>query len=235
MQMTTPLNAFKSFILDSPRAQYDLVRAIQYHFYEKERDMMLTDAERHEHTLDLIQRFVNIMTQFRPIEMNEVEEEDEVQEGTEEMTFMEYVQPPSIFGSAVQQALIECDNMNLTELSAEITEKAFDINPNFAASERYHILLIQKYYVMDDLVAMETAVERASMRFPDSILLKFLHGILLKKLHKKKEGNAMLREVEFEGESATQFADEMRQLGNNLYNRGKVAWIVSTYLHKQVL
>ena len=157
-----------------------------------------------------------------------------------EMTFMEYVQPPSIFNSAVQQALMECDNMNLTELSADITEKAFDINPHFAATERYHVLLVQKYYVIDDFVAMETAVERARMRFPESTLLKFFNGILLKKLHKKKEGNAMLREVEFEGDSATQFADEMRQLGNVLYNRGQVivvyfnqrthefAWLKST-------
>jgi hypothetical protein len=35
--------------------------------------------------------------------------------------------------SAFQQASMECDNMNLTELSAELSERLFEINPNYAA------------------------------------------------------------------------------------------------------
>ena len=99
--------------------------------------------------------------------------------------------------------------MNLTKLSTEVTEKAMEIHPQWGKQERYHILLIEKYFVLDDLEAFETSLERAQGLFPDSILLKFFHAILLKRTGKKKEGNKMLREIEYEGDAATQFADEV--------------------------
>jgi hypothetical protein len=142
---------------------------------------------------------------LRPLDesANEVSE-DEVEDEVEEVDVVEYVLPPAIFNSAVQQALMECDNANLTELCADITERIFEINPQFAAQERYHILLIEKYYVMDDTVAMETAVERARARFPESTLIKFFYGLLLKMTDRKKEGNKLLREIEYEGDAAVQ-------------------------------
>jgi hypothetical protein len=60
----------------------------------------------------------------------EKEEEDEDGEEKAEETFG---LPPAILASAFQQASMECDNMNLTELSAELSERLFEINPNYAA------------------------------------------------------------------------------------------------------
>jgi len=80
-----------------------------------------------------------------------------------------------------QQALYECDNMNLTKLWAEVTEKAMEINPQWGKQERYHVLLIEKYFVLDDLESFETSLERARGLFPESILLKFFTAILLKR------------------------------------------------------
>ena len=78
------LRPFYILFPDSPRAQYDLIRALQYRFYEREGETKITDAERLEHSLDLIQKFVELMTQYRPVEMNEVEEKEEDEEETEE-------------------------------------------------------------------------------------------------------------------------------------------------------
>jgi hypothetical protein len=44
--------------------------------------------------------------------------------------------------------------------------------------ERYHVLLIEKYYVMDDVAKMEAAIERALQKFPNSMLLKFFYGLV---------------------------------------------------------
>lgn len=59
------LNAILKKYPDSPRAQYDLIRAIQYRFYERERDEKISEEQKTEHTLDLIQKFVEIITQYR--------------------------------------------------------------------------------------------------------------------------------------------------------------------------
>jgi len=76
--------------------------------------------------------------------------------------------------------------------------------------------------VLDDVENFETAVERAREKFPTSMLVKFFYGLMLKKTGKKKEGMKLLKEIEYEGEAAYNFADEMRQLGRTLYNAGKV-------------
>ena len=76
----------------------------QYRFYEREREETLSEEDKLAHSLDLIQRFVDIMSQFRPLEtkQNKVEGGEEEEEEEEEV---EYVLPPSIFNSAVQVKL----------------------------------------------------------------------------------------------------------------------------------
>ena len=59
------LNAILEKYPESPRAKYDLVRAIQYRFYERERNEKISDEQRNEHTLDLVQKFVDIISQYR--------------------------------------------------------------------------------------------------------------------------------------------------------------------------
>jgi len=56
-----------------------------------------------------------------------------------------------------------------------------EINPQWGKQERYHVLLIEKYFVLDDLESFETSLERARGLFPESILLKFFTAILLKR------------------------------------------------------
>ena len=149
-------------------------------------------------------KIFNVICLHRPLDESENEVTKEEVEEEEEVDAVDFVLPPAIFNSAVQQVLMECDNANLTELSADVTERIFEINPQFAAQERYHILLIEKYYVLDDSVAMETAVERAREKFPESTLIKFFYGLVLKMTDRKKEGNKLLREIEYEGDAAVQ-------------------------------
>ena len=210
------LNAILEKYPDSPRAKYDLVRALQYRFYERERTETLTEEQRLEHVLDCVHRFTDIISMFKPLEETAAEDLDEEDES-------EYVLPPTILNSAFHQAVQECESMNLTKLSAEIVEKMFEISPGHANSERYHIILIEKYFVLDDVENFETAVERAREKFPTSMLVKFFYGLMLKKVGKKKEGMKLLKEIEYDGDGAYSFADEMRQIGRSLYNAGKVS------------
>jgi hypothetical protein len=120
------INAILEKYPESPRAKYDLARAIQFRFNERERKETITAEEKLEHTLDLIQKFVDIMTMYKPLEETADEESEEEEDA------VDYALPPGILNSAYHQAIQECDSMNLTKLYTEITEKLFEINPNYA-------------------------------------------------------------------------------------------------------
>jgi len=125
------LNAILEKYPESPRGKYDMIRALQFRFYERERTETFTEEQKLEHTLDLVNRFSEIMSIFKPLEETAAEGSDD---DDEEET--EYVLPPSILNSAFHQAVQECENMNLTKLSAEVIEKMFELSPGHANSER---------------------------------------------------------------------------------------------------
>lgn len=200
---------------DSPRANYDLVRAMQLRMTEREASgEVIPTEERQKFSLEVVERWLNLMSKYRPLAENVTQpiEEESV-----------YVLPPGIYSSAVHQALSECEASNLTALSALVLEKAFEFNSDFTQAERYHVVLIEKYYVLENWEALETALDRAAEKFPGSTLLKFFKGLLLKHKNNKKEANKILREIQYESESASQFADEMEHIGLAFYNMGKPA------------
>ena len=201
---------------DSPRGKYDLARALQFKFDETD---PISEEEKLKRSQDLIQRFVDIMKMFKPLDDTTTEDEDEENAENESR----YVLPPGILHSAYLQAIQECDARNLTEQSAEITEKLFELNPNYLKTERFQVIQIERYYSIDDVQNFERSVERARVNFPGSMMIKFFYGLMLKRTGRKKEGAKLLKEVEYEGESALQFAEEISQVGRGLYNRGRIA------------
>ena len=214
------LNAILEKYPDSPRGKYDMARAMQFRFEERDPGETVSEEEKLKHSLDVIQRFVDIMSMFK-LPGDETEEEDVDEENAEAES--KYVLPPGILHSAYIQAIQECDARNLTQLSAEITEKLFVLNPNYLTTERFLILQIERYFAMDDVENLERSVERGLKDFPKSMMIKFFYGLMLKRTGRKKEGVKALKEVEYEGEGALQFAEEISQVGRGLYNRGRIA------------
>jgi len=205
---------------ESPRAQYDLARALQFKFDDPTKNF--SEEEKLKNSLDIIRRFVDIMKRFKPLdESTKADPEDE--ENAESESESKYILPPGILHSAYLQAVQESDARNLTELAAEITETLFEVNPNYQKTERFVVLQVERYFMLDDLINLEKTLDRARENFPRSMMIKFFYGLMLKRTGRKKEGMKVLKEVEYEGESALQFAEEISQIGRGLYNRGRIA------------
>ena len=93
---------------------------------------------------------------------------------------------------------------------------------------RYHRALL-RYYILtvdelkeDEVKAFDVEIERATEQFPNDTSVKFYKGLMLKLTDRKKEGNKVLRSIEFEeGKDNSEFLSDLTYLGMHLYNQGK--------------
>ena len=70
--------------------------------------------------------------------------------------------------------------------------------------------------------AFDVEIERATQQFPNDTSVKFYKGLMLKLTDRKKEGNKVLRSIEFEeGKDNSEFLSDLTYLGMHLYNHGK--------------
>lgn len=84
--------------------------------------------------------------------------------------------------------------------------------------------------MLDDLQNLEKTLDQARENYPRSMMVKFFYGLLLKRTGRKKAGMKILKEVEYEGEAALQFAEEISEVGRGLYNRGRIAQAHELYM-----
>lgn len=75
----------------------------------------------------------------------------------------------------------ECENANLTSIHFEILESILSTENGESRFERHQVVLVEKYFVEEMWDQMRVAIQRALKLSPNNNVLKFLHGILLKK------------------------------------------------------
>ena len=174
-------------------------------------------ATRKALVLKMMEIFHELIKDFEdlPKEYLEAHEEDE-------FLAMEYKIPPTIFGSAVSLVMQRGDSFNETEKAAEILEDAFKAYPAFEKdAERFHLILIQHYMVTLEEDKLLNALKRAREFYPRNLQFAFFEGVSLKMLGRKKEGNAILREMDSDDGTHVEFAHDVSLTGTSMMSRGK--------------
>lgn len=126
-----------------------------------------------------------------------------------------------VYNSAAQMGLVFAATKGLADKKIEMLELALSLKSQ--KNERYHLLLLQDYYLLEDYEKALIVVELAVDRFHLSNHFKFLKGVILKKLDRKKEGNKVLRAIETNPDDAYVFGSDVIGFCADLEQRNRTA------------
>lgn len=92
-------------------------------------------------------------------------------EEASEVEFEDYDIMPVMFGSVVHHSIQLAAEYNMTKKQTEIIKRAMEINKEYV-SERFQLMLIQNYLMMNDLKEAEKAVDSALENNENNLMFK---------------------------------------------------------------
>ena len=121
----------------------------------------------------------------------------------------DYKVPPVIFRYAINMVVRATDGADMFSEAIPVIEKALEKDESLKAdSHKLHVLMANHYMIERKVDRLIAAARAGKSTWPDNKQWGFTEGVALKMAGRKKEGNAVLRDMD-SAENSAEFVLEL--------------------------